>query len=254
MIINRMPNIYHYLNKNNISYITYSNGVVYVDFFKNDNDSFKNWYNNTFTNTERNTVLEIGSVIIKCDYYKIKIQDNTIYILQLYEVKNTETLFYYHDRILEKRISKEKDDQIYPINITSNYIKNKIKLNNHDYIAYFNLSLELNYKNNINISGLVIPIEYFFIMDLAKNNIDINNKINEYKLYFIEILVNLLINISKLSDILILYDHVNDVLNIICTNYKKVLFTISKSNNTIVYKYNSNKINLYKSNNLPSLE
>ena len=147
---------------------------------------------------------------------------------------------------------KEKDNQIYPINITNNYIKNRLKFNDDDYAAYFNLSLELNDINGINISGIVVPIEYFFPINLT--NKDLNNKIDEYKFYFIEILINLLINISKLSDILILYDYVNDVLNIICTNYKKVLFTISRSNNTIVYKYNSNEINLYKSNNLPSLE
>ena len=43
MIINRMPNIYYYYNKNNISYNNNTKSVPYVDFFKN-NSRRKNNY------------------------------------------------------------------------------------------------------------------------------------------------------------------------------------------------------------------
>ena len=99
---------------------------------------------------------------------------------------------------MDTNIRYINDEQIYPINIISKYMRRNFIFNKKTYKQYFDLMLNITY-DKLSISGIVIPIEYILSNNMFSGyGCEI---LDRFKKNFIEIYLKLLIYISKLSEI-----------------------------------------------------
>ena len=159
-----------------------------------------------------------------------------------YLLKNINTNHEYTVYIFEESLNSDIENQIYPINITNEYMRKNIKFTSETYDQYFKLTYFIDYTNYTlaNIRGIAIPIEYLFNNFL--NNTIISNKMTDY---FITVLFKILLNISKITELLIIFSKEINTLYIICTNYNSIVFSITQNTeNDLCYKLNNNTFNI----------
>ena len=254
IIIERINDIYH--DSKTIMFSQYKNNDNYdniyiskknIDLSNNDNnDNNDNDDNNDGSDYPRprsvRMVIIFNKIRIKQIYYEEFHDITKIDIIVGYILTKLDTNNSYFIYILEKSCSVENENQIYPINITSEYTRKNIKFTKDTYKLYFKQKYDIYYAP-ANIHGTAIPIEFLLNIHVGKD--DMNGIYGDkIKNHFIILFFKKIINISKITELLILFNKNEKILYVICTNYKNIVFSITNNKNDICYKLNGNTFNI----------